>query len=151
MRFRYRRLHVVLFFLLLIVGGCASKQQTIDVPAASQWPVTMDNSLINKISVIGFVSGRTSGNLLRLQFTLKNILLYASVDALYQVRCFDNTGFRVENISETFVRIHLPAGETKVYDTVIPSQKAERCEVIITGYKNTSGQKEVTNETAEPF
>jgi len=95
---------------VIIFAGC----QNTPVPAHPNWPISIDNSLRNKIVVTSSISKERVDGLAQVQFALKNLLPHTAVNALYQVQWFDKNGFKITSVIGGFHKIHLAPGDPNV-------------------------------------
>ena len=123
-----------LFLLALgfLFVGC---QNNPTPPINPNWPITVDTSLQNKVTVVNVASRKRSDNLSEVQFILKNRLPHTSIDALYLVQWFDGNGFKIKSITDTFMKIHLGPDEEKIFNMISISPKAHTYKISIVDYE----------------
>jgi uncharacterized protein YcfL len=131
-------LTVVIFF-----AGC----QNTPLPAHPNWPISIDNSLRNKIVATNSISKERVDGLAQVQFALKNLLPHTAVNALYQVQWFDKNGFKITSVTGGFHKIHLAPGESGIYNIVATSPNVRTYKINIVNY--AKNKERIPNETKE--
>ncbi len=132
---------IVLVSLLgLMFLGC----QKQPIPSYNNWPITIDSSLSSSIEIVNSISRKRADSLSEVQFTLKNRLSHTSIDALYQIQWFDADGFVIKSITDTFMKIHLPPYEERVFSVISSSPKVVTYKIYIVDYEKN--KKRIPND-----
>ncbi|WP_331775037.1 YcfL family protein [Sulfurospirillum sp. 1612] len=123
---------VLIFIVGFTLFGCQKEPQ----PMRGNWPITIDSSLQSSIKVLSCISRKRDDNLPEVQFTLKNRASDHDVDALFNVEWFNQDGFKIKSITDTFKKIHLGAEAEKTFRIISTSPKAKRYKIKIVDYDN---------------
>ncbi len=119
-----------LAFSFLFLGCQESPMPT----AYNNWPVSVDATLNSKILVVNVADRQRNDGLTEVQFTLKNRQPHSDLNALYQVRWFDNNGFWIKSVTDTFMKIDLGPDEEKIFSMIATSPKAVTYKISIIDY-----------------
>lgn len=142
MKYLSKIVFVLAFGFLLM--GC---QNNPPAPINPNWPIRVDKTLQDKITVVNVASRNRADKLSQVQFILKNRLPHTSVDALYQVQWFDADGFKIKSITDTFMKIHLGPDAEKTFDAISTSPKAKIYKIIIVDYEKN--KKRIPNDNLQ--
>lgn len=129
MKYLSKTIFVLVLGLLFV--GC---QNTPTPPINPSWPITVDTTLQNKITVVNVATRTRNDDMSEVQFILKNRLPHSDIDALYQIQWFDADGFKIKSITDTFMKIHLGPDEEKIFNMISTSPKAKIYKISIVDY-----------------
>lgn len=122
---------IIILACSFIFIGC---QDSATPPINPMWPVSLDTTLHSKITVLNVASRQRSDGLTEVQLALKNRLPHSDVDALYQIQWFDENGFKIKSITDTFMKIHLGPDEEKIFNIISTSPKVLTYKISIVDY-----------------